>query len=197
MLKRIFKGDNLYINKSVFSPDGTTILTIGAEGIPRLWDTSTGEKILDLIGHSYPVNSADFSPDGSRILTGDATGESILWNAATGVPTHQFPDPNSCGALAVAFFPNGTNIATGGCGAHMWDVDTESIIHTCYGRLYYIVNSIAISPDGTKILTGSNDQTATLYNVDLPSFPAEEIRTFSGHNSIVQSVDFLLMGNMH
>jgi len=48
------------------------------------------------------------------------------------------------------------------------------------------VYSVAFSPDGTKVLTGSSDKTARLWHADTGA----HIRTFSGHTSSVYSVAF-------
>ena len=47
------------------------------------------------------------------------------------------------------------------------------------------VTSIAFSPDGQFVLTGSDDKTAKLWNLK-----GEEIRTFTGHSDYVSSVAF-------
>src|SRR5690606_33174830 len=48
------------------------------------------------------------------------------------------------------------------------------------------VTSVAFSPDGTKVLTGSIDNTAKLWDASTGT----EIRTFAGHGSSVLSVAF-------
>jgi len=46
--------------------------------------------------------------------------------------------------------------------------------------------SVALSPDGARVLTGSNDKTARLWAVET----AQEIRAFLAHESQVWSVAF-------
>src|SRR5579871_1657664 len=48
------------------------------------------------------------------------------------------------------------------------------------------VNSVAFSPDGRYVLTGSNDKTARLWE----TATGKEIRTFRGHTANVLSVAF-------
>ncbi|HOE12603.1 MAG TPA: hypothetical protein PLQ35_17085, partial [bacterium] len=48
------------------------------------------------------------------------------------------------------------------------------------------VRSVAFSPDGTKVLTGSDDYTAKLWDAGTGAV----IRTFSGHTDYVNSVAF-------
>ena len=47
------------------------------------------------------------------------------------------------------------------------------------------VRSVAFSPDGRQVLTGSSDKTAKLWNLD-----GQEVRTFAGHTAEVWSVAF-------
>ncbi|MCH7919763.1 MAG: hypothetical protein IIC50_17475 [Planctomycetes bacterium] len=48
------------------------------------------------------------------------------------------------------------------------------------------VRSVAFSPDGTRVLTGSRDETAKLWDAET----GQEIRTFLGHTGWVFSVAF-------
>jgi WD40 repeat protein len=49
-----------------------------------------------------------------------------------------------------------------------------------------LVLSVAFSPDGTRIVSGSNDQTVRVWDAD----SGTELRTLKGHTSLVQSVGF-------
>ena len=53
------------------SPDGSRLLTAGADGTARLWDVSTGAELRSVEasgqGHSKQLHAASFSPDGQWI----------------------------------------------------------------------------------------------------------------------------------
>ena len=53
------------------------------------------------------------------------------------------------------------------------------------------VNSVAFSPDGTMIASGSNDDTIKLWNLE-----GRLLQTFEGHKHIVNSVAFSPDGTM-
>jgi len=73
-----------------------------------------------------------------------------------------------------AYSPDGNYILTGGsAGAFLWDVETGEVVRMFLG---YPVFSVVFSPDGTKVLTGSGDATAKLWN----AADGTVIRTFSG-----------------
>jgi WD40 repeat protein len=48
------------------------------------------------------------------------------------------------------------------------------------------VTSVAFSPDGRLVLTGSEDRTAKLWDIET----GEELRTFAGHTKEITSVAF-------
>jgi WD40 repeat protein len=48
------------------------------------------------------------------------------------------------------------------------------------------VTSVAVSPDGRRVLTGSTDQTMRLWDADT----GKELRKFTGHSGYVTGVAF-------
>ena len=67
----------------------------------------------------------------------------------------------------------------------LWDAAAASCISTFNGNTGY-VRSVAFSPDGTTVLTGSTDSKVKLWDVGTSSCT----RTFTGHSSQVNSVSF-------
>src|SRR5262249_49576992 len=68
---------------AAFSPDGSMVVTSGADSVVRVWGSRTGEPVAALKG---PVSTAPaWSPDGARIMTGGADGAVRICEAKTGV----------------------------------------------------------------------------------------------------------------
>jgi WD40 repeat protein len=62
-----------------------------------------------------------------------------------------------------AYSPDGKYILTGGsAGAFLWDAATGKVVRMFLGHQSW-VSSVAFSPGGTKVLTGSWDGTARLW----------------------------------
>jgi WD40 repeat protein len=79
------------IRALAFSPDGTSVLTVGGQ-VPgyskpayfsyiaaQLWDVGTAIPAGPPLAHQNWVSAAAFSPDGSRLLTGSHDKSARLW----------------------------------------------------------------------------------------------------------------------
>jgi parallel beta-helix repeat protein len=99
--------------------------------------------------------------------------------------------------FSVAFSPDGRLLASGSCGQRdssgdciqgeikLWDVASGSEVRTLTGHTDRVF-SVAFSPDGRLLASGSGDNTIKLWDVASGS----EVRTLSGHTSWVFSVAF-------
>ena len=63
---------------TVFSPDGTKILTTSVDNTAKLWDLK-GNILADFNKHRGWVSSGMFSPDGAQILTASYDGTAKIW----------------------------------------------------------------------------------------------------------------------
>jgi len=85
-----------------------------------------------------------------------------------------------------SYSPDGKYIATAGSlGAFLWDAETGALLRTIRGHTDWVM-SVAFSPDGKRVLMGSDDGIARLWDAET----GQEIRTFLGHRSYVLSVAF-------
>jgi WD40 repeat protein/beta-lactam-binding protein with PASTA domain len=178
-LIRTISGHTSHVNAVAFSPDGSRMLTGSADTKAKLWDTATGTLVRTFNGHTGYVNAVAFSPDGATILTGAGVGNSTadytarLWNAATGAQIRSLSHTSIVNAAV--FSSDGARVLTGEGGgqpypgipsmntAKLWDAATGVLIRT-FDLKTSSVYGAALSPDGTKVATGTNALTVKLWD---------------------------------
>jgi WD40 repeat protein len=136
------------------------------------------------VPNSGGINCVAFSPDGKTLATGDEHGSTSLWNPATGQLTAVLPPGQSATTppvSSVGFSPDGkTLVAADGSGIPLWDVATHKITSILTSPQAQAAWSLAISPDGRKLASGSingaSATNSTVYLWDIAD-PAHSIIT--------------------
>jgi WD40 repeat protein/energy-coupling factor transporter ATP-binding protein EcfA2 len=167
-----FEGHEGSINSVAFSPDGMSILTGSWDKTVRLW--SLKGTLLHLFqGQDGYINSVGFSPDGKNIATGAWDKTVRLWDLQGNV-LQVFKGSDGY-VSTVTFSPDGKNLLTV-CSAISFSVpgseDNTACLWDLKGNQLQLfkghegpINSVAFSPDGKSILTGSWDKTARLWEI--------------------------------
>ncbi|WP_133164060.1 WD40 repeat domain-containing protein, partial [Cuspidothrix issatschenkoi] len=119
-----------------YSPDGQTLAGGSKDKTIKLWNVKTGNLLQTLTGHSDRVRSVAYSPDGQTLASGSDDNTIKLWNVKTG------------NLLQTVECKNGK----------------ATVLQTLTGHSE-LLWSVAYSPDGQTLASGSHDKTIKIWQV--------------------------------
>ena len=133
-----------------YSQDGTLLASGSKDKTVKLWEVSTGQNIATLQGHKKMVFSVAFSPDSTILASGSEDTSIRLWEVPTGQALYILGGVNSP-QVPVEVLP-----ATRP-GEEISEVQRNDAIDIESEIIRALVFSVAFSPDGRKLASGSWD----------------------------------------
>lgn len=156
------------------SSDGKLLASGSADRTIKIWNLQTGELLNTLKGHSAGVFSIAFSPDNSLLASGSFDKTIKLWNI----------DRGQSQKYRVYAHGHSRGYAHGYSYEYSHGYSQTSYpTRTLFGHTQE-VQSVAFSPDGQTLASGSTDGTVKLWNVNT----GKAYRTLSDHTDSVWSV---------
>ncbi len=154
------------IDALAFSSDGKTFASGHWDGVVRIWDGETGQRLSTIRDHKRDhIKSLAFSPDGKTFVSGAWVHNIQLHTFENGKyqarPIHSVSFPSN-----LEFSPDGTMLFGAGRlidevpteeknSIHVWKVDTGGILVSAPIPDDSRVIALAFSPNGDTILTCS------------------------------------------
>lgn len=168
-LRYLFTGHEQDIYSLDISRNGKHIASGSGDGTVRIWDLETGQCVLTL-SIDGGVTAVSFSPDGRFVAAGSLDYVVRVWDTQTGmlVETLEAPDGHKDSVYSVTFTPNGLDLVSGSLDKtiKVWELQTPRGLpakkggvckKTILGHEDFVL-SVATTPDGKWILSGSKDR---------------------------------------
>ena len=171
-----------------FSPDGKTMASGSADATAIVWDVESNQAKRTLRGDGGAITAIAFSTDSQSLFA--ASQNITIWDVNSGDPkttaTGLVNNVNIHTGMFVSFSPDGSTLAVGTDNAvTLWDVTKGQQLTTLNGHTDK-VSSVAFSPDGKSVVSGSWDRSVKFWDVD----SGAEQHTCEGHTNHVFAVAF-------
>jgi WD40 repeat protein len=156
---------------------------------PAYFDQPRPETPAQVLrGHADAVRALAWHPDGSMLASGHDDGLVRWWDAETGIEQANNIHPNLREINVVSWSPDGTRFAVGGedrrVSLYEFNATGERRLYTNYLHENTIFpgegalvgpQTLAFSPDSSRIISGGEDATVRLMSFDALTLPPEII----------------------
>ena len=162
----------------VFSSDGKRLVVrTGPDRRVKILDTKTGRELAVIGRHIKNVTAIAISSNGRRVATTSRHGADAtvrIWDVETGLEIDKLTLSHKRRPRSIAFIRNGKalTIASHDGALNVWIPD-----HLTFEGHAGFVSCVALSADGTRLVTGSADGTAKIWDAE----SARELLTLKGH----------------
>ncbi|MFP6701676.1 MAG: c-type cytochrome domain-containing protein, partial [Planctomycetaceae bacterium] len=205
ILKRIIRGHSDSLNTVALSADGQLLATGSYDRTIVVWNTSNGERLLELSGHNGPVLDLAFDPKNRFLASASGDRTVKLWHLKTGKRLDTFIEPTK-GQNTVAVSPDGRFVVAGGIDnrIRVWEITDDGREGTNPIRFSRFAHQaplldLVFTNDGKHLVSASEDLSIKTWTTNgfhqdrhfpnQPDWPATVAVTRDGTSLLVGRLD--------
>ncbi|MBL9138158.1 MAG: protein kinase [Verrucomicrobiales bacterium] len=145
----------------VMEIDEQYVYTRPVPNTPRVYDRTTGRRVVELVGHKEPVPAILPLPGGRTVATGGWDGSLRFWSLPDGRLLATTRSQRQ-GIYGLALTPDGKTLAAGGQDGvtHFWNVSSRQ--QTTRWVIRRIVHRLWFAPDGQALILDHGNQLSIL-----------------------------------
>ncbi|CAB4476076.1 unnamed protein product [Rhizophagus irregularis] len=197
-ISKLFPGHEQDIYSLDFSRDGRFIVSGSGDKTARVWDMVSGELLYKLAidepsQKDAGVTSVAISPDALYVAAGSLDKIVRVWDTRTGILLERL-EGHKDSVYSVAFSPDGKTLVSGSLDKtlKLWDMShcgrnnssqKNQAKTTLNGHKDFVL-SVAVSPDGRWVVSGSKDRGVQFWD----PITAQTQFMLQGHKNSVISV---------
>ncbi|KAK5071740.1 U3 snoRNP protein [Lithohypha guttulata] len=164
-----------------FSPDSSRIITGADDGLLKIWDVFSGFHVATFTEHSSAVTGSAYSRRGNILFTSSLDGSVRAWDMLRYRNFRTFTAPQRLSFSCLAIDPAAEVVCAGSHDSfdvHLWSVQTGALLDQLSGHEGPI-STLAFTPDGRMLVSGSWDRTIRTWNVFDRSQSSESLQLTS------------------
>ena len=173
------------------APDGKSVAVFGFDGVIKIYDIESRERIASLVGHSGWGFGMAYSPDGTRMASGALDNRMFMWNLESERRLYNLV--SDTGIIDLDFSPDGSKVVyVGLSNSRVFVVDADNGAVQSISGHNFVLSSVDISADGQYIVSGGAEGEAIISGLE--SFA--QVARLNGASGLLWGTQFSPDGTM-
>ena len=156
---KTFEGHTSSVNALAVTPDRAHIVSGGYDTLVKVWNID-GSLESTCEGPAGLVRTVACMPDGKRMLSGSDGGAVRVW-LLDGTHQNTFEGLHAQTVLTLVALPDNRHALSGGNDIKLFNVNDGGVLRT-FKHHTNTVSSLALMPDGLRVVSASYDRTARI-----------------------------------